>query len=696
MASIAALSYLTGAAAFLALTVVLAIGWRGRPAGTLLLTASAGNTLWAALMAWSAWEASAGPAAVVFADSLRYGLWFAFLVGLLKGVAGVRLFRGLAIAAAGLPLLHLAGGAWGPWLWQWAGMEAFSSLSLLTGILLAVFGLLLIEQILRNTGTDSRWAVKYLCLGVGAIFAYDFFLFADGLLVQHTDLDLWAARGGVNALVVPLVAVSAARNPDWSLDVYVSRRMVLHTATLVGAGLYMLVMAGVGYSIRVYGGMWSGTVQAVFLFGGGILLATLLFSGQLRAQARVFLSKHFFNYKYDYREEWLRFAATLSDEDNGPLKERVIRALAKIVESRGGVLWQRDEEEGFRATAAWHVARPDTDPVPYEDPLPRFLQESGWVLEVGEWQRRPEQYREIAVPEWFRALPEAWLLVPLVYRESLIGFVALSEPRAGTRTLNWEDYDLIKTAGRQAASYIAQEEAAEALGEAQQFETYHRLSAFVLHDLKNVMGQLSLLAQNASKHKHNPEFVDDAVMTIEHSVERMQRLMEQLRGGRNLNQPVALDVAECAREAVRAHADRRPVPVLDERPGGEGRVVADRGRLVAVIGHIVQNAQDAADDQGTVTVRLDKDKEDLVLDIEDDGTGMDSDFIRNRLFKPFDTSKGSTGMGIGAYEAREFVRDLGGEVEVASAPGMGTRFRFRFPGQALIAESREMAREVGR
>ncbi|HKJ88871.1 MAG TPA: XrtA/PEP-CTERM system histidine kinase PrsK, partial [Gammaproteobacteria bacterium] len=486
------------------------------------------------------------------------------------------------------------------------------------------------------------------------------------------------------------------RNPGWSLDVYVSRRMVLHTVTLVGAGLYMLVMAGVGYSIRAYGGIWSGTIQSVFLFGAGILLAILLFSGQLRAQARVFLSKHFFNYKYDYREEWLRFAGTLSDEENGPLKERVIRALARIVESRGGLLWQRDGEGSYRPSASWHLPQPDFEPVAGDDPMPRFLQESGWVLEAGEWRAEPGRYRGLAVPPWFAALPEAWLLVPLIYRDTLIGFVVLTEPQAGTRTLNWEDYDLIKTAGRQAASYIAQEEAAEALSEAQQFETYHRLSAFVLHDLKNVIGQLSLLAQNATRHKHNPDFVDDAVVTIEHSVDRMQRLMEQLRGGRNLRQPVALELSDCVREAVRVYSDREPAPALEEEPDADGRVVADRGRLVSVIGHIIQNAQDASDDAGTVLVRLGREGEDVVLDVEDDGAGMDSDFVRNRLFKPFDTSKGSTGMGIGAYEAREFIRGLGGEVEVFSVPELGTRFRFRFPQTALAAEPRQTVREVGR
>ena len=124
---------------------------------------------------------------------------------------------------------------------------------------LAIGGLALIEQLFRNTRPHRRWATKFLYLGLGLIFAYDFFLYADALLFKRLDQAVWEARGLVSAMAVPLIAVATSRNPEWSLDVFVSRRMVLHSAAIFGAGIYLLAMAGMGYYIRAYGGNWGTT-----------------------------------------------------------------------------------------------------------------------------------------------------------------------------------------------------------------------------------------------------------------------------------------------------------------------------------------------------------------------------------------------------------------------------------------------------
>jgi len=313
------------------------------------------------------------------------------------------------------------------------------------------------------------------------------------------------------------------------------------------------------------------------------------------------------------------------------------------------------------------------------------------VLTTDEWERAPERYGHLAMPPWLAALPRAWVVVPLLHHDQLTGFVVLTRSRAANRDLNWEDCDLLKTIGQQAATFLAQEDADEALGRAQQFETFNRLSAFVLHDLKNIIGQLSMLARNAHRNKDNPAFMADAVQTLDHSVARMNHLMAQLRGGVQAGKAEQVDLAELVREVAETRTDRSPHPAL-EIPAEPLNLHADRARLGAVIGHVVQNAREATPDAGEVRLRLDRDGGDAVLDVVDSGEGMSPGFIRERLFKPFDTSKGSTGMGIGAFEAREYARELGGDVEVASTPGEGTRFRFRLPMAA--AESVPMAKEA--
>jgi putative PEP-CTERM system histidine kinase len=546
---------------------------------------------------------------------------------------------------------------------------------LLGHVALAVIGLALVEQLFRNTRPEHRWAIKFLCIGVGGLFAYDFFLYADGLLFRQLDFNLWGARGYVHIMVVPLLAVSAARNPQWSGDVFVSRKLVFHTMALLGSGIYLLVMAAGGYYLRRYGGHWGVMIQVVFLFGATLVLLLLLFSGRLRAQVKLFLNQHFFHYRYDYREEWLRFTRTLSAEV-GPPRERAIQALAAIVESPGGCLWWRQEIGIFYPSAYWNL--PCTHALAHDHALVGFLQARDWVIDLDEVDETPEVYEGLKLPEWLKELPRAWLVVPLMLEERLAGFMVLAASRA-PRRLHWEDSDLLKTAGRQAASHLAQYEASEALVVARQFEAFHQLSAFVVHDLKNLIAQLSLLVANAGKYKRNPLFMDDVISTVENAVGRMNRLLTQLRTGTpGTITRSRLALLPLLEEVVATKSQRKPIPTL-EGTDQYLRVMADPEQLAKALGHLLQNAQEATPAEGQVRVRLKRQGGCAVIEIEDTGCGMDERFIQQRLFRPFDTTKGRAGMGIGAYESRELVRQMGGEIEVESVPGRGSRFRVRLP-----------------
>jgi len=203
------------------------------------------------------------------------------------------------------------------------------------------------------------------------------------------------------------------------------------------------------------------------------------------------------------------------------------------------------------------------------------------------------------------------------------------------------------------------------------------MSAFVVHDLKNLVSQHSLLLSNADKHKHKPEFQEDMIETIAQSVEKMKRLLLQLRGGFTLEPlaPVALE--ELVQQVVAARSGLKPAPRL-EAGDGAASVLAHRARLERVIGHLIQNAIEATPPEGDVVVRLSRHDGSAVVMIADTGCGMSEQFMRNRLFKPFESTK-STGMGIGTYEAQEYVRELGGRIEVETRETQGTLFRVVLP-----------------
>ncbi|MET0084787.1 MAG: XrtA/PEP-CTERM system histidine kinase PrsK [Sedimenticola sp.] len=443
----------------------------------------------------------------------------------------------------------------------------------------------------------------------------------------------------------------------------------------MGAGVYLLLMAGAGYYIRSFGGQWGITFQIVFLSGAIILLFVLLFSGRIRAKIRVLLSKHFFSYKYDYREEWLKFSKTLA-ASNEEVPERLIHAIAAFVNSQGGTLWVGKKHQ-FELSGRWCSPDPGFRSIALSNDLRDFFEQKQWILDLHEYEKDPDVYDNLDLPAEIKQLAGYWLVIPLFSQDKLQGLILLLESET-QKILNWEDRDLLKTAAQQASIYLVQYQADRELMQARQFEAFHRLSAYVVHDLKNILAQQSLLLTNAEKHRHKPQFIDDVFKTIKSSVDRMTRLMEQMQSGIRGNNPVQVDLNELLSNVVERYSNRQPVPELT-LPEEVIQVSADYEQLATVFGHLLQNAQEATGKSGNVCVRLTQYSEQAIIQVEDDGHGMDDQFIRERLFKPFDSTKGLTGMGIGVFESRELIRALGGDISVTSSPGKGAHFRIELP-----------------
>lgn len=677
---LAAVGYALAALAFLALSGLIVFSWRRRPQGRLLGLATALSAAWGGLLVLGV-SGRLPPPLVLAAEVARNGAWLLLLLYILhlRLPAGARLpvpLRAIGALGALLVCTLLAASLFPAVAVAVASPELAQQAANLTLLLLAVLGLVLVEQVYRSTRPEDRWAIKFLCLGLGGLFVYDFLLYANAALFQALDANAWAARGYVAALVAPLIAVSAARNPEWSAPVALSRSMAFHTASLLGAGIYLLLIAGAGYYLRLFGGEWGDVVLTVFFFAAAMLLVLLMVSGTLRARLRVFLSKHFFSYRYDYREEWLKFTRALAEGEPGEhLCERAVQALARLLESPGGALWMREGEAGYQRAAHWNWGDLDgTEPA--NSRFVRWLAERQWVVDLDELRERPERYDDLAAPAWVRDADDAWLIIPLLLHDEMLGFVVLKHS-LGKVGLNWEVNDLIKVAARQAAAHLAQMRAANQLIVARQFESFNRTTTFVIHDLKNLVAQLSLLLDNAEKHKHNPEFQADMLDTVESAVARMNKVLAQLRrdGAQGRTQPV--EVADVLRDAAASKQAFRLRPQLDVA-GAALTVRADREQLARAIGHLLQNALEATPDSGRVSLRAYAAADQAVIEVADTGSGMDADFVRTRLFQPFDSTKGA-GMGIGAYECRETIRTLGGQLEVESTPGRGTRFRISLP-----------------
>jgi putative PEP-CTERM system histidine kinase len=675
-------SYGFATAAFCVFALRMTLGWRGGARATLLFAASLASALWAASETIVAIRPNVSVGLISSClDTTRYMLWFAFLYTLItsaregahaggwgRGLRWVLAAVAIGIAAGiALPDRNPLGAAMG----DRTGMVAFA-----IRVGLAVRGLVLVERLLRGAAAHARWAVKPLCLGLAGVFGFDLFFFSDAMLFGHYDVDAWAARGVTHALVMPFVAIAAARNPAWTVEMHLSRGAVLRSTALLVSGIFLLAVAAAGYFVRFVGGEFGRVLQIEFLFAALLFFALAVFSGSFRSKLKVFVSKHFFSYRYDYRDEWLKFTRTLAaDSTPQGIQQRAISALADLVESPGGALWLKHGDASFRPAARWNL--PAVSAVEAADgALGRFLERTGWVVDLHEYASTPEQYPELVVPEWLRALPGAWLVVPLPAQSGLVGFVVLVTSRASFK-VDWEVVDLLKTAGRQAASYLGQIQATEALLEARKFDAFNRMSAFVVHDLKNLIAQLSLLLRNAERHRDNPSFQRDMLMTVDNVVERMNKLMLQLRTGATpVDKPRPVNLEKVIRSVCQAKAEQSPALAMSL--AADISAMGHPDQLEHVIGHLVQNAIDASGRAGKVAVLLKREDQSAVIEVTDNGVGMTPEFVRDRLFRPFQTTK-AAGMGVGVYESSQYVAELGGRIVVESAPESGTRVRVVLP-----------------
>ena len=675
MNEVGAIGYALTGGLYAVLTVLLLTSWRGRGAGGYLIAASLISVLWSAMLALQTAAGSFHPLILFVVEVLRTGLWITFLVRLLAEIGVSKVIR-YAAHVVWIGCLTAGIVTWVAFL-KFGGDGRIGDVLIPGGLGMSLAGLVLIEQLYRNSAPESQWSLKVLVLGLGGMFAYDLFLYSQALLFNAIDLTTWMARGPANLLFVPLIAIAARRNPTWDLRIFVSRQVVFYSTTLIAVGLYLVLMSAGGFLIIRYGGSWGGLARILFFVGAGVVLMTLLFSSVLRARLKVFLSKHFFQNKYDYREEWLRLVATLSKFEDSSTREAVIEAMAQIVSSPAGLLWALDEQSGSYRLAASYGVGTEAPDIGLDDDVIRFIKKDGWLIDLHEYSREPDRYGDLEVPDWLGRIGQAWLLVPLMIGQQLLG-VTLLYKAPGSPRLNYEDRDLLKTVGNHIAVHLAQERLDNLLAEARQFETYNRLTAFLMHDLNNLIAQQSLIVSNAEKHKRNPEFVDDAIQTIANSVARMKSVMAQLKRGEADRVTKSTPIKFAVSAAIDRCSVNKPEPELS-LDGSDPELPVNSEEFTMVLTHLIRNAQDATAADGSVRVGLACDDGSASISIADTGSGMSAEFIRGRLFRPFDSTKGVQGMGIGVYQAREFARKLGGDVRVASEEGVGTTMTMTLP-----------------
>lgn len=655
--------YLTCALAFVVVIALVVLRGRTSRTGAVIVFCCLLSAVWAGAAAFS----NAIPAGVLSVlNSVRVSAWLLLVVALLARngfQAGRYYLVGAAVLAAattgnGLYLLALDPRAYGQ-----------HPVQLLLCISISVAGLLATENLWRNTEATRRWHVWPLCLAIGGLFAYDLFLFADAFMNRNqVDSGLTLGQAIVAIFMAPLLTLAMARNREWRVDIHVSRQVVLHTATLVASGTFLLSVAVAGILLRGLGGVWGAPLQLAMLIGSLFVLAVVLSSESPWRRLNRLISRNFYSHRYDYRAEWLKFIDLVSDPGHAEkLQVRIIRALAEFVDSPAGVLWSLTGEIGYHPTAAWKLPLPTEGKLSPEDAFIVGFRGGGWI------QERASQPATLA---WQFAAADAWLAVPLSHRGDLVGFVVLNRPHHAF-TLDWEAFDLLRAAGRQAASYLAEERSTKALLDAALLTDYTKRFAFVVHDIKNLASQLGLTVTNAHRYIDDPEFQRDMLDTISDAVARMNHLLSRLKVDPAQPRTPSLN-PERVIAGVAAGFAGGSVLVESQIDPDTCTVAIGAEEFRSALIHLVQNAIDASPPGEPVTLRSRRLGSELVIEVIDRGVGMDASFVDEELFLPLRSTK-PDGHGIGAFQTRELIRMSGGDLAVISKKGIGTTMRITLP-----------------
>lgn len=545
-------------------------------------------------------------------------------------------------------------------------------------VLVAVGSLVLLHNLYVGAAQPVRQVLRWTTAALAALWAFDLNVYTVAYLGQTYPQELLAVRGLVVGLAAFPLAIGATKGAA-SMRLRPSRTVAFQTLSLLVIGAYLVLMIGIAQSLTLLGGNVGRLAQVGFTFAASVVAILWLPSPRLRGWLRVTAVKHLFQHRYDYRSEWLRFTQTIgrSEDADQSLHERAIKAMADITDSPSGLLLLKDDQGALELAARWRWKNIEVPAGSVPSGLARLLQDRPFIIDTDDIRAGRDRHGEAAlVPQWLLEESKAWAVVPLLHFDRLTGIIVLARPPE-PRSLDWEDFDLLRVVGQQLASYLAEQSGQQALMEAARFDEFNRRIAFVMHDVKNLASQLSLLSRNAERHADNPDFRADMLVTLRKSAEKLNTLIARLNryGASGSDQRALVQLAEIADRTAARFTGVHEVSVVNR---DAAMVVADAENLEQALVHLVQNSVDASASDSPVYLNVTADAKIARIELIDSGQGMSPEFIRNGLFTPFVSSK-ANGFGIGAFEARELIRAMGGKLDVDSREGLGTRFAITFP-----------------
>ena len=536
-------------------------------------------------------------------------------------------------------------------------------------LVVIIASLINLEMTLANATPGALWRVKFDVLGAGSYLVLLLIYYSQGLLYRSINMNLSSVRSFALLLGVGMILYSQVSRGG-GVKISVSRTVFYKSIVIFFVGVYLIALGLLGEGMKYFGEGFQRSMLLVIAFLSGLGLVVVLLSGSIKRKITIFLYKNFYQNKYDYRNQWLKFTECLSSYTSGEgLLSSILGGYCDTFGMGGGALYlAHDDRSGFYLAAMLEMDQAEPY-FPMDDPVVELLGEREWVIHVSEDVGGIDS----AISR-FAEKQSITFLIPLLLNKRIDGFIAIGRPINRDESYNFEDYDLMKTFARQASSAILNLHLSRQLVQAKEMEAVGRVSSFVIHDLKNLVYTISLILDNAKEYIEDPEFQQDMLESLGNSVAKMKELIAKLKHvpEKEALRKESLDLLQlCADTAGQIRG-------ADIRVSGAPTIAeGDREELRKVALNLLLNAVDATDGAGPVYVEVGRAGSPFFR-VKDEGCGITEEFLHNHLFIPFQTTK-AKGMGIGLYQCKQIAEAHGGRIDVSSELGQGAEFTVWLP-----------------
>jgi putative PEP-CTERM system histidine kinase len=568
----------------------------------------------------------------------------------------------------------------------WAGIAWHLAWMMITVVIL-----MNLERTFRHSTGHARWQTKFIFLAAAGIFGIRLFTQSQAVLFQGLDTDLFAVNLGALLIADIFFLRALFRGRPMNISIHLSHQFLYTSFTILIVGAYFTALGIVAW-ISVYFEWLRNINLTIFLiFLTVIGLAVILLSDRLRMKRKRFISRHLKRPLYDYQKIWENFTErTTSVTSADELCRIIVKMVSETLEILSVSIWLTDEKQERLTFGGSTVFTPAQ-----VEELHLFREGGTDLIHAMASQNMPVDLKG-REDDWAEDLINTYELettesrirycVPLNAAGHLIGIMTLSE-KVFYEPLTFEETELIKTISDQAASTLLHLRLSERLRQTKELEAFQTMSAFFMHDLKNLASKLSLVTQNLPRHMDNPEFRADALKTISQSVDKINTMSSRLS---LLNRKIELvfketDINNLLSMAA-ADAKRLGQATVEQHPDASiPKLCVDSDQIYKVFENLLMNAYDAAGVEGRITLSTGLQDNWLCISVSDNGCGMSKEYIEKNLFRPFQTTK-KQGMGIGLYHCKTIVDAHGGKLHVESEEGKGTNFRVLLPVSLKMKE----------